>query len=221
MWRRYFEKALELGGDAELVAVHTSPDGNDDGFVHYSVKWKQERGAPPRGVGEVYDLWGTSVPVELALWQYLCSVDLVTEWYAEERPDDDAVQLALDDWRAYQPRTRWDEQWLRLLDVDAALGARSYDDVDGSVTIGVTDDLLPDNEGVWEVSSTGAKRSSVDAGAADLTGDVRDLAATYLGGTRWSDLAATGRVRARSHDALRIADRLFAPARAPFCGSGF
>ena len=43
MWQRYLEKAIELGGDAEFVAVHTSADGVDDGFVHYSVKWAEAR----------------------------------------------------------------------------------------------------------------------------------------------------------------------------------
>ena len=121
MWQRYLEKALELGGDAEFVAVHTSADGVDDGFVHYQVKWVEERSTPPRGTGEVYDLWGATPAVELALWDYLCNVDLVDEWYAEERPVDDVIQFAVADTRAY--RTKWlvDEQWLRLLDVDAAL----------------------------------------------------------------------------------------------------
>ena len=27
LWRRYYEQALELGGDAELVAVHRNADG--------------------------------------------------------------------------------------------------------------------------------------------------------------------------------------------------
>ena len=121
MWQRYLEKAIELGGDAEFVAVHTSADGVDDGWVHYSVKWVEARSTPPRGAGEVYDLWGVTPAVELALWDYLCNVDLVDEWYAEERPVDDVIQFAVADTRAYRTKWLFDEQWLRLLDVDAAL----------------------------------------------------------------------------------------------------
>ena len=139
MWQRYLEKALELGGDAEFVAVHTSADGVDDGFVHYHVKWVEERSTPSRGTGEVYDLWGVTPAVELALWDYLCNVDLVDEWYAEERPVDDVIQFAVADTRAYRTKWIFDEQWLRLLDVDAALTARRFADVDGAVTIGVSD----------------------------------------------------------------------------------
>jgi predicted acetyltransferase len=221
LWTRYFEKAIELGGDAEFVAVHSDPDGIDDGYVHYSVKWREERGGLPQGEGEYYDLFGADDAVELALVDYLCNVDLVREWYAEERPIDDPAQLGVADWRAYQVKGRWDEQWLRLLDVDVALAARTYDDVGGAVTIAVTDPLLATNNGVWQVSASGAERTGIAVDDAALTVDVRDLAAVYLGGTRWSQLAAVGRVGVRAPDAVAIADHLFVSPRAPFCCSGF
>jgi predicted acetyltransferase len=220
IWQRYLEKALELGGDAEFVAVHTSADGVDDGFVHYQVKWVEERSTPPRGSGEVYDLWGATPGVELALWDYLCNVDLVDEWYADERPVDDVIQFAVADTRAY--RTRWivDEQWLRLVDVDAALSERRFADVDGSVTIGVSDPLLARNTGVWSVSAAGAKRLGDDADA-DLVADVGQLSAAYLGGTPWRSLVGAGRVDVRNQAAVALADNLFAVPEAPFCCTHF
>jgi len=221
MWQRYLEKALELGGDAEYVVVHTSTDGIDDGYAHYGVEWKSESFAPPTGKGEIYEIWGVDPSVELALWEYLCSVDLVREWYAEERPVDELVQYAVADARAYRSKWRWDEQWLRLLDVEAALTARTYDDVGGSVSIAVRDAILPANDGVYEVSASGAKRTSTDAADADLAVDVAELSAAYLGGTWWSNLADVGRVEVRRTGALDVADRLFVSRRAPFCNSGF
>ena len=125
MWQRYLEKAIELGGDAEYVVVHTSPDGVDDGYAHYLTKWNEVRFAESRGAGEVYDLWGETPAIELALWDYLCNIDLVDEWFGEERPVDDVVQFAVADPRAVQVKSVYDEQWLRLLDVDAALTSRS------------------------------------------------------------------------------------------------
>lgn len=220
MWQRYFEKTIELGGDAELVAVHTSADGVDDGYAHYGVKWVEARSTPPRGAGEVFEVWGATPAVELALWEYLCNVDLVDEWFAEERPVDDIIQLAIADPRAYRQKWRYDEQWLRLLDVDAALAARRYADVDAAVTIGVEDSLLPGNTGAWSVSAAGAKRLADDS-AADLVVDVRELSAAYLGGTPWSSLATVGRVDVRNPAALPLADALFAVLEAPFCCSGF
>ena len=203
MWQRYLEKAIELGGDAEFVAVHSSPDGVDDGFVHYSVKWAEARGTPPRGTGEVYDLWGVTPGVELALWEFICNIDLVDEWFAEERPVDDVVQFAVADTRAVpdevgvgravvaRPRRR------RRTDGAAIRRRRRRPS-----RIGVTDSLLPANTGVWSVAASGAKRLGDDAGA-DIAVDIRELSAAYLGGTRWSSLAAAGRVDVRNPAAAR------------------
>jgi predicted acetyltransferase len=220
MWRRSFQSAVERGGDAEFVAVHTSPEGVDDGYVHYSVKWVEARGTPPRGGGEVYDLCGLTPGVELSLWDFLCNVDLVDEWLLEERPVDDVVQFAVADTRAYRTKWVWDEQWLRVLDVDAALTARRYADVDASISLAVTDPLLPANTGVWNVSPAGAKRLDDDADA-DLAVDIRELSAAYLGGTRWASLANAGRVDVGNPAAVAVADALFAVPDAPFCGSHF
>jgi predicted acetyltransferase len=220
MWQRFLEKAIELGGDAEFVAVHAAPDGTDDGFVHYSVKWVEARATPPRGTGEIYDLWGVTPGAELALWEFICNIDLVDEWFAEERPTDDIVQLAVADTRAYRTKWIFDEQWLRVLDVDAALTARQFADVDGSVSIGIADSMLPANNGVWNVAAAGAKRIGDDV-PADIAVDIRELSAAYLGGTRWSSLAAAGRVDVRNPAAVVLADALFAVPEAPYSCSGF
>ena len=223
IWRRYLEDAVKLGGDAHLVAVQTDPDGHDNGYVHYSTKWDETPFSPVTGIGEVWDLFGATPAVELALWAYLCDVDLVGEWRADERPVDESVVLAVRDHRAYVPKVAaWDEQWLRLLDVDAALRGRSYGDCMRSVTIAVSDDLLPKNAGVWSVGSDGASRvDHLDPAGADLVADIATLSATYLGGFRWSALAAVGRVQVNDPEALPAADTLFLSAVAPFCGSFF
>jgi Sterol carrier protein domain len=54
-----------------------------------------------------------------------------------------------------------------------------------------------------------------------LATDVATLAATYLGGVRWSALADVGRVEVRNDSALAPADTLFLHSPAPFCGSAF
>jgi predicted acetyltransferase len=223
MWVRYFEPALTAGGDPEFVAVHSDAHGADDGFVHYAVKWKPSGPVPAGGVGEVFDAFGTSVAVELALWNYLCDLDLVREWLAEERPVDDPVRLAARDPRAYAVKRIIDEQWLRLLDVDAALAGRTYGNGTASeaVTIAVSDDLFPANDGVWRIDAKGAARDEIEPAEADLAADVAVLAATYLGGVRWSVLAAVGRVDVRDPGALARADALFLHSPGPYCGSFF
>ena len=56
---------------------------------------------------------------------------------------------------------------------------------------------------------------------ADIAVDIRELSAAYLGGTRWSSLAAAGRVDVRNPAAVVVADALFAVPEAPYCCSGF
>ena len=127
MWRRYYEDAITLGGTAEYVAVHSAPDGTDDGFVHYQVKWDENSTFDTTvGVGEISDLAGETPAVDLALWSFIADIDLVPTWTSNERPLDDVVRLAIPNQRGFVlTNGGWDEQWLRFLDVDAALTART------------------------------------------------------------------------------------------------
>lgn len=220
-WRRYLREAIDQS-KASFVAVHTGDDG-DDGYVHYTVEWNDVPGAG--GKGSVHDLFGASDAVELALWRYLLDVDLVQEWTADERPVDDLVRFACYDRRAYQIKSVDDEQWLRLVDVDAALTARTYAPVDGVVTIGVHDPLLGRNDGTWRVTAAGAERlddrAPSEASGVDIATTIGSLSAAYLGGTPWWTLAATGAVTAGDPAAVARADALFASQPLPWCGSHF
>jgi Sterol carrier protein domain len=103
----------------------------------------------------------------------------------------------------------------------AALAARTYGEAAEGVTIAVTDDLFPANDGVWHVDAKGAVHDEIEPAGADLATDVATLAATYLSGVRWSALADVGRVEVRNDSALAPADTLFLHSPAPFCGSAF
>ena len=133
----------------------------------------------------------------------------------------DAIRFALHNPRLYHAKLRWDEQWLRLLDVDAALAARTFNPSGGAVTIAVTDLLFPDNDGTWRVSADGAVRVEVAATAVDLVTDIGGLSAAYLGGTGWYEVAIGGRVTEQTPGALATADALFASRPLPRCGSHF
>ena len=217
-YARLFKDAID-GSKASFVAVHSDEDGVDDGFVHYENAWDDDHPDGPTGKGEVLDAFGATPAVELALWQYLCDVDLVTRWRASERPIDDIVRFACSDVRAYRIRSVDDEQWVRLVDVETALAARAYAKVAGEVAISVRDPLLPDNDGVYVVGADGAKRRD-DVTDADLETDIVGLSAAYLGGTSWHTVAATGRVAA-DPAAVALADALFRSTPAPFCGTFF
>lgn len=217
LFTRYLEDALE-GDKASFVVVHTSLDGVDDGFAHYSVGWSEESFQESYGTGEVHDVWGATPAVELALWDHLLGIDLVRTYTAEERPVDDVLRLAVRDPRAYRTNDRYDEQWIRLLDVEACLAARRYRP-SRAVTIAVVDPMFPDNTDTFEVGPTAVRRLGADR-PAELTCAIDVLSSAYLGAVTWSELAAAGRVAGESA-AVGAADDLFAHRPGAFCGSFF
>ena len=219
MWKRTLKDASQpLGvpfGKGSFVAVHSDTGGDDDGYVRYDVDWDDSFATNPVGTGKVHDLWGASPEVELALWRFLLDIDLVVRWEAETRPVDEPVRRAMHDARAYESRQRLDEQWVRILDVNAALGNRTYGPVGDSVAIAVTDPMFAENCGTWEVFGGGAVRSD---GHADVTADIATLSAAYLGAVPWRDLATIGALGA-NEGVLQRLDALFAVRPSPFCGT--
>lgn len=212
------EPNKERHGKGVYVAVHTNTEGEDDGYVHYETEWDEGYACNIGGKGRVLDLAGTTPDVELALWEYIIGIDLVESWQAEPRPVDDPIRLAMYDVRAYETRQRLDEQWVRLLDVDAALSKRSYGPTDREVIIEVTDPMFAENNGNWTISESGAQRTDR---AADLGVDIATVSATYMGGVGWTDLAASGLLPNASARAVADLDLLFAIRPAPFSGTMF
>lgn len=219
--RRYLIDAL-APDKGTYVAVHSGPDGTDDGYVVHSLDWPHTFASHPGGTCVVTDLWAATPAIELALWKYVLEIDLLDTVRAEERPVDDPLRFALADQRHYLVKARADEQWVRLLDVDAALRARSYNAAQGAVTIAVTDPLFPANDGTWRVTAEGAIRVAAPAGAtADLATAINGISAAYLGGVTWGELQAAGVVHEHMKGAVATADVLFAARPMPRCGSFF
>ncbi|WP_442905147.1 GNAT family N-acetyltransferase [Gordonia sp. MMO-8] len=202
------------------VIVH-STDGVDDGYAVYrpldSATWWTSRN---RTI-QVTDFVALNSAAHRALWAHLFSLDLVDTITVASLSVDDPLPLLVTDQRSVQLGEVHDEIWLRLIDVEAALAARSYGQ-GRPVTIAVRDRRLPSNEGRYRITADGAERSST---AADVTVDVADLASVYLGGTRWRQLAAAGRLHEGSAhpgpDVIAALDLLFATDHAPFSGTMF
>ncbi len=204
-------------GKGSFVAIHSGTDGTDDGYVYYEVDWDESFASNPVGAGKVHDLWGRSPAVELELWRYLLDIDLVVTWRASVRPTDEPARRAMHDARAYEARQRLDDQWVRILDVDAALSARAYGPVDSTVVVAVNDPMFTENCGSWSLSRAGAVRTEA---VADVDVGIEMLSAAYLGAVSWTDLAAIRGVTA-SDELLGRLDGLFAVQPTPFCGTGY
>lgn len=126
------------------AVVHFDTAGTPDGFALFFHKgWDRPRTA------QVLKLYGATVGVEFALWQGLASMDLIERLSYFTQPSD-LLPLALVDERAIQIEDLEDWQWLRILDLPAAIEARSFD-ADGEVVIEVTDPM-GFAEGTWRLT---------------------------------------------------------------------
>lgn len=215
MWRRYLEEFLEATKPRQVL-VHRDTSGEADGFVDVETTWDDD---DRYATATVHDLWGATAEAEAALWRYVFDIDLVRTIKAEERPVDDLIRWFLIDRRDLQVKSVWDEQWVRLVDVDKALRARTYAS-DEAVTIAVRDGLLEHNNATWRVAG-GKVEQAPTAGVADVTVDVAALGAAYFGATSWFELAATPSVEAVDAAAITRADRIFQSRPLPRCGSFF
>lgn len=213
-WRLAYERRLAAGH--LVVAAHHDSAGAVDGWVAYRAEEDNSNDPRSNGSLQVLDFQALNQGVANDLWRYLVGVDLVDNVIAYFRPTDDPIEAMLRD--AYAVRSeRDDELWVRIVDVPAALAARTYGDA-SPVVIEVVDPLLPNNSGRYRVSPHGTERTGDPA---DLTVDVEVLAMLYLGAWQASTLAGIGRVTVTDPAALPAADRLFAVDQPAWNGSLF
>nr|WP_042192018.1 GNAT family N-acetyltransferase [Kibdelosporangium sp. MJ126-NF4] len=215
-WAVQFDRAMR-GDEPYLAAVHSGPDG-DDGYVLYKAIPDESYVNTDFGSTlEVFDLVGANQAARNDLWRFLCEIDLVKDIQAHARPVDEPVELLLEDSRSCITRNIDDEAWVRLVDVPAALNARSYGAAD-PVAVAVKDAFLPENSGTYLISRDGVTATSAQP---DLTLDVSTLGTLYFGAWSPSTLAATGRIDVHDPAATARADLLFQADSIPWCGTGF
>ncbi|GLF93693.1 GNAT family N-acetyltransferase [Streptomyces yaizuensis] len=204
----------DRAGASELLSVVAERDGRVTGCVRYRTRadWTD---SVPQGRVEVRDLFAHDPASYAALLRHLWGIDLTSTVQMENRPVDDPWQLLVSDIRRCRVRVV-DSLHVRLVDVGAALAARSYaTPVD--VVLEVSDPFCPWNTGRWRLSGdTKGAACAPTRDAADLSLSVRELAAAYLGGTRLGTLAAAGRVRELREGALADADAAFTSGAAPW-----
>ena len=153
-----------------------------------------------------------------SLWSYLAGIDLfpTVEWW--NAPVDYPLATEVDFDRRIT-RKPGDSLWINLLDIPAALMARTYE-TDGEITLGVTDGFL-DRAGTYRLTVEGGSATCEPSDdEPDVVLAVRDLSALYLGlpsaVTRWR----AGRIEG-SHESILDLDRILRTAAAPFCNEVF
>jgi len=210
--RRLWDQELSRGGGGGvMVRALLEVDGRDAGYALYRLHPRWEAGSPAGHV-EVIEAVGDSPQATAEVWRFVLDMDWVASVKAGLLPVDTPLMHLLD-----RPRqlhlTVGDGLWLRLVDVEAALAARTYR-VGAPVVIEVADAFCPWNAGTYVVGPDGARRTGAEP---ELLVTAETLGAVYLGGSTFGQLARALRVSERTAGAVARADALFATDRAPWC----
>lgn len=208
-------------GNGPKVRALLEVDGEARAYVIYRIKADWDNHGP-KSVATILELVGVDAAAEQALWQWVFNIDLVGVVQTWRGPAPHPLQLMITEPRRLAA-TLSDGMWLRILDLPAALEGRSYRGP-GSLVFEVTDDFCPWNAGTWRLAvkeADGPAKVTGARAAPDLSMDIRDLAAVYLGAFSFAQLAAAGRVRECHPGGLAAADSLFTTASGPWNSTMF
>jgi predicted acetyltransferase len=201
-------------------ALYRSPEGEVEGLATYVCDDTWGDAKQPLNTATVEWLIGVTPAAERALWHYLCSIDWVQTVKSGWRSPDDLLPLLLPDPRAARITTQADWLWVRILDVAAALEARTYDGR-GAVVLEVVDrGGLTGGRWRLEAGPDGASCAPTTE-SAHVVLDVGDLAALWLGDESAVRLTALGRVREERAGAARVVDALLRTSGRPWCPDMF
>ncbi|WP_329020742.1 GNAT family N-acetyltransferase [Streptomyces sp. NBC_00690] len=204
----------------QFYAVHRTAEGQVDGLLAYQCDDHWGRAKQPQNTAQVSEMIALNPAAERALWNYVCSIDWVTTLRSGHRAPDDLLPRLLPDPRAAKVHTHADFLWLRVLDVVRALEARTYD-VSATLVLEIHDGLgLASGRYRLEVSEQGAHCTRT-TDSADLTLDVRELGALYLGDESALRLVELGTLEEHREGAARVAERVFRTPKRPWCPDVF
>lgn len=207
-------------GASPLQCVVAERAGEVVGYARYQLKPDWDLSGP-KGTVRVWALDALDPAGYAALLRFLCGIDLTSTVELRNRPVDDPLLQLVSDVRRCDLRVR-DSLYVRLVDVGAALEARTYR-APVDVVLDVEDAFCPWNQGRWRLTGDpkGATCRRADDEPADLALSVRELGAAYLGGVSLTALAAAGLVREEREGALAEAATAFGSDVAPWLPHGF
>ncbi|TDB85282.1 GNAT family N-acetyltransferase [Actinomadura sp. KC216] len=200
------------GATEPRVVVHQG------GYAVYRIQANQ--GSEGERAVRVGDLVAETPRIEAALWRYLAEIDLTSRILAPGRPVDDLLPHMAADPDQVTIKGDYGALWLRLIDVPAAIRARSWA-ADDTFVLEVRDARIPANEGRWRVKTGPAPSCDRTADSPDLTLPAADLAAVYLGGNRVTTLVRVGTVAEHTPSAAARLDAALAVPLAPFIADDF
>lgn len=204
-------------GGSSLRHVVVRRDAEVVGYLAYRQSRKWTDGVPEGSV-LIQDLVGADIAAHRALWHYATNVDLfpmVTYWNAAV---DDTITLETGHSRSVR-RLVTDTLYMRILDLGAALSARTYE-ANGELVLRVVDDMGYAEDTIRLSVVGGSAMVESTTSTPHVTLDVRELSALYLGRDCAGPFAQTGRL-VGSPEAVRVLAQLFRTQQAPWCPEMF
>jgi predicted acetyltransferase len=184
-----------------------------DGYLLYRIHRGQSRNV------RVEEFTAVTPEAHAALWRASCGMDLVETITASSHPADPLPHL-FDDSRVVRTTGSQDDLWLHIMDVPAALQARTYQG-DLDTVIEVVDEFRS-NGGCFALTIRSGRAECVrTTEPAEFVMDLDVLGSVYLGVHPVSTLAAANRIRGGDSAALARLDVAFRSDVPAQLGFGF
>lgn len=203
-WERFARTRLDADDPGKARAVqYADREGVVRGLALYTAEENDDDFA--RSTVHVSYLLADGPDAYAALWRFFVQMDLIGEVRANELALDEPLLWMISDQRAATITVR-DHQYVRLLDVPAALERRRYG-APGVLALDVSDPLdiaggrfmLRVDEAGW--GTVTPWDGDAPEGAVTVRLGVTELSAAYLGSVSLATLAAAGRVQATDAEA--------------------
>ncbi|APB01800.1 GNAT family N-acetyltransferase [Nocardia seriolae] len=200
--QRVFADAVQSeGGSPLFFLVHP------DGYAVFRRAWSDEG----KNTASIHELRAVTPEAHIALWRVLLSMDLVDSIEAE-LTDHDPLPYLVTNPRLVKTTGRHDALWARIMDVPAALTARTYQrDLDVVLSV---DDPFRDAGGSFALRiRDGIAECERTDRTPDLALGIDVLGSIYFGAYRARVFAAANRVQVKDPAGLRAFDEAFASDR--------
>lgn len=218
-----FDLEFARNGASEIrYVLHYDEAGDADGFATYRFQEKFDE--EPEGEIKIKEVWAEDPAAYAGLWRYLLDLDLARTFRLWSAPVDEPLRHLVADARALVTSIT-DSLYVRVVDVEAALAARTYS-AGVDLVIEIDDPILAANTGCYRIVTDGGPEGSaaeitrVDTGA-DISMGILELGTIFLGGVALTDLHRVRRVTEHTTGAVAAASTAFGWHRAPWCPDMF
>jgi predicted acetyltransferase len=202
-----------------FYVVHEDEHGVADGYVTYQIteRWGN---LEPGHLCELGYFAASTPDAHAALWNFMLSLDLVSQIETFAMAPDDPLPLLVDDPRQIRTVDLTDAVWVRLLDAGAWFRARRYA-VAEELVIEVSG-AVPSVSGRWRITGSPDHAECVPSTSpADVVMTPETLSSVALGASSVTQYARAGRITEATPGAVARLARFLRWEPLPYSGTNF